>query len=138
MSINTLIKKANREEWNQQREDAYNKAAIHTQQKTVAAASSNALTAQRIKAKLLSRLEKEIDALPENIGSESSKVITDSKIDGKNRIPSHTEEIKRAYKLRDLTAAYKDLTDDMPAEEDATTMEKLDKLLEVAWNAAHT
>ena len=138
VSENTLIRKANKEKWCGERDKTYNDVNIAVQQKTVVAASNNALIAQRIKEKLLKRLEKEIDALPENIGTESSKIVSDNQFQGKNRVPSHTEEIKRAYKLRDLTAAYKDLTEDMPMEEDSTTMEKLDKLLEVAWNASHT
>ena len=40
--------------------------------------------------------------------------------------------------MKDLTGAYKDLTEDMPKEEDSSTLEKLDKLLEVAWDAAHS
>lgn len=99
--------------------------------------ADNAATAARIKAKLLRKLEREIDALPDNMGSEVRKSMSDSQYDKKNR-PTHTEELMRAYKLRDLTAAYKDLTDDMPKEEDSSTLEKLDRLLEVAWDAAHT
>lgn len=81
------------------------------EQKTAQAASDNAAIAQRIKEKLLKRLEREIDALPEKIGSETG---------GTNIVYGKTEkgEKKRTvtsqnYKLRDLTAAYKDLTDDM-------------------------
>ena len=134
-----MIKKANREKWRQQKDEAYNKAAKETQQKTISVATDNAVIAQRIKAKLLKRLEKEIDALPENIGTESSKIVADSKFEGKNRMPSHTEEIKRAYKLRDLTAAYKDLTDDMPKEQSNPALERLDQMLaEVKNIAAHS
>lgn len=129
--------KANREHWKKDRDKAISKGLARIQQKSAEAISNNAVIAHRIREKLLRRLEKEIDALPDNIGTESSKVVSDNQFQGKNRVPSHTEEIKRAYKLRDLTAAYKDLTDDMPKEEDSSTMEKLDKLLEVAWNASH-
>ena len=41
-------------------------------------------------------------------------------------IGKNTMDIKR---LRDLTAAYKDLTDDLPKAEDKGTMEKLDAML---------
>ena len=60
---------------------------------------------------MLKKLEKEIDALPEKIGSES----TGTKMEfGKNDRGNKTRTIQsQTYKLRDLTAAYKDLTDDM-------------------------
>lgn len=80
------------------------------EQKTAQQASDNAAVAQRIKAKLLKKLEKEIDSLPDSIGSESrNSVIEKSHEKGANRI----KEATKAYKLRDLTAAYRDLTEDM-------------------------
>ena len=131
-----MIRKANKEHWCKERDETYNKVNAVVQQKTIDAASDNAIIAQRIKAKLLKRLEKEIDALPDNIGTESSKIVADSKFEGKNRVPSHTEEIKRAYKLRDLTAAYKDLTDDMPKEQSNPALERLDQMLAEVKNIA--
>jgi len=89
------------------------------EQKTAKAASDNAATAQRIKAKLLRRLEKEIDALPELVGSETRQTLLENeylKNDKGKTIgikPLKTKEATKAYKLRDLTAAYRDLTDDM-------------------------
>ena len=57
--------------------------------------AENADIAERIRMKLLERLEREIDALPESIGTRLSR-------DGKE------------CKLRDLTGAYLDLTRDAP------------------------
>lgn len=130
------MKRANKEGWATLRKQADSKSVEIAQQKTANAVSENAAIAQRIKAKLLRRLEREIDKLPENIGSE---YVTGGVEYGKNEKGNRIrKEVTHAYKLRDLTAAYKDLTDDMPKEEDSTTIEKLDELLEVAWNAAHT
>ena len=87
------------------------------EQKTADAASNNAAIAQRIKEKLLKRLEKEIDALPEKIGSEStgSKIVYEKGKKGEDgKTKPNTKTISsQTYKLKDLTAAYKDLTDDM-------------------------
>ena len=57
--------------------------------------AENADRAERSRRKLLERLEREIDALPESIGTRLSR-------DGKE------------CKLRDLTGAYLDLTRDAP------------------------
>ena len=57
--------------------------------------AENADIAERIRMKLLARLEREIDALPDSIGTRLSR-------DGKE------------CKLRDLTGAYLDLTRDAP------------------------
>ena len=85
-----------------------------SEQKIASAASDNAAIAQRIKEKLLRKLEKEIDALPDLVGSETRQAAIDhSYTEGKNPKLKSTKEVSKAYRLRDLTAAYKDLTDDM-------------------------
>lgn len=135
-----MIKKANREKWRQQKDNAYNIAAIKTQQKAASTAADAAIVASRIKLKLLQRLEREVDSLPELVGSESRQSVIQNKFgeNGKGRVPSETKEMTKSYNLRDLTTAYKNLTADMPKQQDTSTLEKLDELLEVAWNAAHT
>lgn len=80
------------------------------EQKTANAASENAAIAQRIKAKLLKKLEKEIDALPDMMGSETRNSVVEKSAEKGTR---KLKEATKAYKLRDLTAAYRDLTDDM-------------------------
>ena len=95
--------------------------------KVAEVASDNAAIAARIKRKLLLRLEHEIDKLPETIGSESSVNIVEwGKTD--KGVKQRTEKSK-ANKLKDLTGAYKDLTDDMPKEQNSSTLEKLDAML---------
>ena len=71
-------------------------------------AANNAVIAARIRSKLLLRLESEIDALPGSIGTESAKDIIKSEKGGGRR-----EVMSKRWRLRDLTAAYNDLTADM-------------------------
>ena len=81
------------------------------EQKTAQAASDNAAVAQRIKAKLLKKIEKEIDNLPDKMGSE---YVNGGVEYGKNEKGNKIrKEVSHVYKLRDLAAAYKDLTSDM-------------------------
>lgn len=89
------------------RDEAEHKARTESIQKTAEAAADNAAIAQRIRAKLLKKLESEIDALPDNVGSESAKEV--SRMDGTGK----RESLYKRWRLRDLTAAYKDLTADM-------------------------
>ncbi len=106
-----MIKRANREKWKQQQDDVYNRAAIVTQQKTTVAICDNAAIAQRIKEKLLKKIEKEIDNLPDKMGSE---FVNGGVEYGKNEKGNKIrKEVSHVYKLRDLAAAYKDLTSDM-------------------------
>ena len=89
------------------------------EQKAAAAGSENAATAQRIKAKLLRKLEKEIDALPDLIGSETRQTLleNDYQRNEKGKVigsrPLKTKEATKSYNIRDLTAAYVNLTKDM-------------------------
>ena len=124
--FSTLQKRANREKWATYGESARVIVAQNAVQETADAVSENAAIAARIKAKLLRKLEKEIDALPDAIGSETRNSITEQTGDKNGK---RMKEIMKAYKLRDLTAAYRDLTEDMIREEDTSTMEKLDKML---------
>lgn len=111
VSVNALFKKANREKWKELRDQADSKGTELAQQKIAEVKADNSTIAARIKTKLLIRLEKEIDRLPESIGSESTNTAVEY---GKNDKGSKMrKEASKSYKLRDLTAAYKDLTDDM-------------------------
>lgn len=111
VSYQALKRRSENEGWVKMREDAERKATAKASQKIAAAAADNATVAARIRAKLLAKLEKEIDALPEKIGSETNGTLIEDKNVGRG---SKTRTIKsQVYKLRDLTAAYKDLTADM-------------------------
>jgi hypothetical protein len=111
----TLEKRARREKWADDRERARTIIATNAVQETAEAVSENAAIAARIKTKLLKKLEKEIDALPDSIGSETKNSITEQTGDKNGK---RAKEIMKAYKLRDLTLAYKDLTDDMNLDAD--------------------
>ncbi|MBO7676316.1 MAG: hypothetical protein J6S49_02205 [Erysipelotrichaceae bacterium] len=112
----TLSRRAIAEQWMKQRQEAQAKATAIIQQKTAVSAADNAATAQRIKAKLLARLEKEIDSLPlEQIGTASFHQTETFKLDSNGK--PIKERIIIEIKLRELTAAYKDLTADMMPEQ---------------------
>lgn len=112
--VDTVMRRANREKWNDQRAEAYSKATEIIQQKTATAASSNAARAQRIREKLLKKLEKEIDELPDSIGSETRQTIIDNEFDGQrgNRVRK-SKEISKAYKLVELANTFEKLTKDL-------------------------
>ncbi len=99
--------------WVEARKKAKQIAVDKIAQKTAEAAATNAVTAQRIRAKLLARLEREIDALPTEIGSANRKSLTsyEYNVTGNSRRPKSVGEVSTEYRLRDLTAAWKDLTE---------------------------
>lgn len=109
VSYPTLRKQADSKGWVKEREAATRRAVEKVSQKTAETAASNAVIAQRIREKLLKRLEREIDALPDNIGTNKRKAVTEYDYDGKR--PKKTKDLATEYKLRDLTAAWKDLTE---------------------------
>ena len=132
VSADTLMQKANREHWKQERDKTISKGIARAQQKAAATISSNAEVAARIKSKLLRKLEREIDALPDMIGSETRNSVVE-KSTGKGK--SLLKEATKAYKLRDLAAAYRDLTADMQiADNSANPL--LQSLLELERRAA--
>ena len=112
ISVGILLRRANQEHWADSRNKANNRAIMLAEQKIATAASENAAIAQRIKAKLLKKLEKEIDALPDLMGSETRQTVLENEYltndKGKpiGQKPKKAKEATKAYKLRDLTAAY--------------------------------
>ena len=97
VSDTTLMKKANTEGWHKLRENAESKSTAQAQQKTAEAAADNAVIAADIKKRLLLRLSRMEQKYP----YDATEVRTH---DGKNTV---------TFRIRDLTAAYKDLTSDM-------------------------
>lgn len=91
------MKKANAEGWHKLREKAESKSTAQAQQKTAEAAADNAVIAADIKKRLLLRLSRMEQKYP----YDATEVRTH---DGKNTV---------TFRIRDLTAAYKDLTSDM-------------------------
>lgn len=112
LSLSAVKRKAIKDGWNEERTETEPKVHRETVRKTVQkvadAAADNAAIAQRIRAKLLKKLEAEIDGLPDVMGSETAKEM--SRID--RATGKRVAEYKR-WRLRDLAAAYKDLTADM-------------------------
>lgn len=100
------MKRANAEHWTDLRQQAKEIAVKIAQQKTASLKAKNAETLERIRGKLLERIEREIDRLPEQTGSESGE--KNFEYDGEVKI----RETTIAWKIRDLTSSYRDLIDE--------------------------
>jgi transposase-like protein len=97
-----LMQKANREHWQQDKEETVSMALAASKQSTAEAVADNAKLKQEIVSMLLSKMR----TIAENIPSDATE-----KRKTKGRETS-------VVKLKDLTSAYKDLTADMsPSEE---------------------
>lgn len=101
VSDTTLMKKANAEGWHKLREKAESKSTAQAQQKTAEVAADNAVIAADIKRRLLLRLKR----IEEKYPFDATEVRTH---EGKSTV---------TFRIKDLTAAYRDLTDDMPKTE---------------------
>ena len=109
------MKKANAQGWNKLRREADSKSAEKAQQKTANAKASNATLAADIKTRLLLRLKR----IEEKYPLDATEVR--ARVDNKTVI----------FRLRDLTAAYKDLTEDIagsPQDKNAPIYELLKRL----------
>ena len=119
------MQKAHKEHWRRDRDEAVKKGLEKSQQKAASVMADNSTIAARIRTKLLQKLEREIDALPDLIGSETRNTIleneylTNDKGKAIGNKPLRAKEASKAYKLRDLTAAFKNLTADMQMAESA-------------------
>lgn len=122
-----MRKQAESKGWAKERAQIGEKVVAESAKKVAEETSENAVIAARIKRKLLLRLEREIDLLPDSIGSEASVNIVDWG-KGKDGNKQRTEKTK-VNKLKDLTGAYKDLTDDMPKDKENPALERLDQML---------
>lgn len=130
ISVNTLSPIATAEGWPKLRQEAQDKATAKSIQKTAEIASDNATLAARIRTKLLRKLEREIDALPDMLGSETRNSVTENEFSKDGRRIQKVKEAAKSYRLRDLAAAYKDLTADMAMPEQGGN-ELLQSLLEL-------
>jgi transposase len=97
VSDTTLMKKANAEGWHKLREKAESKSTAQAQQKTAEAAADNAVIAADIKKRLLLRLSR----IEQKYPFDATEVRTH---EGKNTV---------IFKIRDLTAAFRELTEDI-------------------------
>ena len=115
VSDTTLMKKANAEGWHKLREKAESKSTAQAQQKTAEAAADNAVIAADIKKRLLLRLSRIEQKYPFDA----------------TEIRTHEGKSTVTFRIRDLTAAYKDLTDGLPmaqGDQNAPIYELLRKL----------
>lgn len=116
ISKSVVFKRSKKECWDEQRERTVNAARTLAIERTAEAAAGNATLAQDIKHRLLERLKRVEAKYPIDATEVRTKMGNSVAV----------------YRIRDLTAAYKDLTDDMPkAEEDRNgpiyeLLEKLD------------
>ena len=103
------------EKWTDERKAAEAAITQSVIRKTAEKAADNATIAADIKRKLLVRLNGMVDAFPDVAATE---------------VRDLNKEYQRIYKLRDLAAAYKDLTADMVTAENAD-IEDLTPLMEL-------
>lgn len=95
VSETTLMKKANAEGWHELRAKADSKSTAKAQQKTAEAAADNAVLAERIKRKVMLKLERVIDAFGDDA--------TESRVVQKNKMLT--------TKLSDVVKILQDLTE---------------------------
>ena len=113
VSRNVIAYHCRLEKWSEQREAAKAEVEQSCIRKTADIAAENAVRAQRIKTRLLEKLE---GLMEEQLRATEERRYDDDKL-------------VEIHRLRDLTAAYKDLTGDMPRAE--ATDEALAKAREI-------
>lgn len=110
----TMLDRANKEGWKALRNQATIKSITLTEQKTAEAIADNATIAEDLKKKLLLRLKRIEEKYPMDATEVRSKVGNSTAI----------------FRIRDLTAAYKDLTENMQIN-DSTGNELLASLMQL-------
>lgn len=112
ISVGTMLDRANREGWAKQREQVYNDSIAKSEQKAAEAIADNATIAAELKKNLLLRLKR----IEEKYPVDATEVRT--------RQGNSTA----IFRIRDLTAAYKDITEDIQTGTNATN-ELLESLI---------
>lgn len=120
ISETTLVKKANAEKWRALRTEAERKSAIKAQQKVAEASAANATIAADLKKRLLLRLQR----IENNYPLDATE------------IRQKEGESYTVYRIKDLTAAYKDLADDIPKGSDPTDQANANSLISAIMTAA--
>lgn len=121
VSRTTVANHCRKEKWSESRENAKAEVEQKIIQKTAEVAADNATLAAQIKRKLLIKLDMVLDSFPDDEATEIQKF---------------KRSERKVYKLRDLTAAYKDLTSDMAQTDDAGS-ELLQSLLDLERRVDH-
>lgn len=103
ISKSQIFKMSSKEGWTKQRDKIVTRAGAEAERKIASAIIENADIAERIRGKLLNRLEAEVDRLPEEPGTECSTCIITTDEDGR--------QVKKTVtvKFKDLISAYHDL-----------------------------
>ena len=96
VSRTMVMRKANKEKWTEKRAAAETKAIERVEQKTAEEVADNAVLLQRIKNKLLRKLDQMVDQYPE-------AGVAELKIRGKN--------VEQIYRMKDIAAVYAALED---------------------------
>ena len=119
----TLQKQARLKKWGDARKKAEAKAVEKVSEKTADQVSDNAVTLERIKTKILAKLEMMVDAYAEN----STEYKTVKAINGgKGKKPAVL-----TYKMRDLAAVYESLSDKVTKPGQGADIEDLSPLAEL-------
>lgn len=126
ISWNTLRTKANDEKWTDARKKAEQKALQKAEQKTAELVVDNATRLERIKTKILEKLEGMVDAYTEN--ATEYKTVKAIK-GGKGKKPAVL-----TYKMRDLAAVYESLSDKANKPGQGADVEDLSPLAELLNN----
>ena len=92
----TLQRRTRKEQWTAKRKAAEEKAIEKVSQKKAEEVADNAVTLERIKAKLLNRLEAMVDAYPDTQAAE---------------IKHRTKSTEVVYRMKDIAAVYAALED---------------------------
>lgn len=121
ISWNTLRTKANDEKWTDARKKAEQKALQKAEQKTADVIADNATKLERIKTKILDKLEMMVDAYDTD-ATEYSTV----KRTKKGKKPAILK-----YKMRDLAAVYESLSDKVTKPGQGADIEDLSPLAEL-------
>ena len=111
----TMRTKANKEKWNTKRIAAEKKAMQKAEQKTAEIVADNAVLLERIKTKLLQKLDKMVDAYPETQAAE---------------VRIKTKAVDTVYRMKDIAAIYTAL-EDKTAKGQAADIEDLSPLAEL-------
>ena len=109
------MRHANKEGWNAKRKAAESKALQKVEQKTAEAVADNAVILERIKQKLLTRLEGMVDAYPDTQAAE---------------LKFRTKTTETIYRMKDIAAIYNAL-EDKTAKANNADIEDLSPLAEL-------
>lgn len=121
--MTTLVKHAKKEKWTAKRREAENKAVEKASERTAETVADNAVTLERIKTKILAKLETMVDAYNENATEyKTVKAIGG----GKGKKPAVL-----VYKMRDLAAVYESLSDKVTKPGQGADIEDLSPLAEL-------